>query len=166
MNLKKAVSQDIYFIPVILWILISGFLTISQPIVFERIVGFPSFFTNNVLFVVLIFLFIISRNFKASDRDFSFLTLGFLWSLFLLLVYKVGGFLEARAGAGYMYHHFHINTNSILSLHNYYFLFLLLLLFEGRLKAPFKKLELLFNKFTKTFLQPLVLWIAEKINVK
>lgn len=157
-------SEDIYFVPVVLWILTSALETINYPTLPERFIGFPSVFLNNIPLILLFFCFVISRKFRKSERSFTFLYLGFVWSVFLLSLYKMGGLLEDKLYSGYMYSHFHINLTSILSLHYYYLVFFLLLYLEGKFKILFLKIDSLLDLVVKRFLKKSVLEIYEEMD--
>lgn len=162
--IKSTINKDVYSFPIVLLMILSTIQAISNPLIFEKYLGLPAVFINNIPLIVIICLFIISRNFKKSERSFIFLYIGLAWFIFLLLLYRLGGYWDAKYYGGYIYQYLHINTNSILALHHYYFLFCFLLLLEGKIQGLFEKAIKLLDIFIKKFIRPTLIEIYKELS--
>lgn len=158
------ISKDIYFVPVISWVVLSSLQTISYPLIFVRFIPLPASFTNNIIFIAIIFLFLISRNFKRSDRSYFFLFFGLGWSVALLFINRLSEVAEKIYYPGFIFEHFHVNLHSIVSLHYYYFLFFIILFSEKKFDPILKKIEIVADRLIRKFIRPTALEIYKEIN--
>lgn len=157
-------TKDIYTLPVVMWIVLSTLESVSYPSLPGRFIGFPSDFVNYLILICLVILYFITRNIRKSERRFVFLYIGFSWSLFLMVIYRMGRIIERITYPGYVFKHFHVNMNSLLLLSPYFLAFFLLIFFEGKLQRVYRLFLSLVTHLIKHMLSPTLIELFKEIN--